>query len=130
MKNKKNILILCTGNSCRSQIAEGWFRYFTGGQANIYSAGIDISFHTSNLVEEYLEIEFDYILTVCDHAAENCPVIPTKNAKRIHYNFSDPSKIKGTEIEIEAAFRATRDEIKTFVKNLTKEIYSVSLKTN
>lgn len=148
MKNKKNILILCTGNSCRSQIAEGWFRYFTGGQANIYSAGIethgvnpkaiatmaeagiDISFHTSNLVEEYLEIEFDYILTVCDHAAENCPVIPTKNAKRIHYNFSDPSKIKGTDIEIEAAFRATRDEIKTFVKNLTKEIYSVSLKTN
>ncbi|MGA0048559.1 MAG: arsenate reductase ArsC [Flavobacteriaceae bacterium] len=148
MKNKKNILVLCTGNSCRSQIAEGWLRYYTGGQANVYSAGIethgvnpraistmaeagiDISHHTSNLVAEYLEIAFDYILTVCDHAAENCPVIPAQKAQRIHQNFSDPSKLNGTEAEIEAAFRATREEIKAFAKKLALEIYSASHKTN
>ena len=145
---KFNILVLCTGNSCRSQIAEGWLRYFTGGQANVYSAGIethgvnpraiatlaeagiDISKHTSNHVEEYNSIYFDYILTVCDHAAENCPVLPSKNAKRIHHNFSDPSKLKGTDEEIKAAFRATREEIKLFTKEWVKSIYKDSHITN
>ena len=98
----KNVLVLCTGNSCRSQMAHGLLNYFAGGQANIYSAGIethglnpkavaamerigiDISHHQSNHVDEYMSIEFDYIITVCDHAAENCPVFPSKSAVRIH----------------------------------------------
>ena len=98
MNSPKNVLVICTGNSCRSQIAHGWLNYFTGGTAFIYSAGIethgvnpmaiatmaeegiDISSYTSNLVEEYDKITFDFILTVCDHAYENCPIIPSKNA--------------------------------------------------
>ena len=97
----KNILILCTGNSCRSQIAHGYFKLFSNNRANIFSAGIethglnknavetmkrdgvDISNHTSNLVSEYLDIKFDYIITVCDHANENCPYISSKNAVKI-----------------------------------------------
>jgi arsenate reductase len=132
---KKNILVLCTGNSCRSQIAEGYLRYFHNDVANIYSAGvethgvnpraietmladgIDISAHTSNHVDEYLEINFDLILTVCDHASERCPIFPS-TAKRVHHNFPDPAKASGTEEEILAAFEAVRDEIKLFCKDL------------
>lgn len=128
---KKNILVLCTGNSCRSQIAEGYLRHFHGENANIYSAGIethgvnpraiatmkedgiDLSAHTSNLIEEYLHIPFDLILTVCDHASERCPVFPSK-AVRIHHNFTDPAKATGTEEEIMAEFRRVREEIKEF----------------
>jgi len=127
-----NILILCTGNSCRSQMAHGYFKAFAPANYKIYSAGIethglnqravqimnedgiDISYHTSNHVDEYTEIAFDYILTVCDHANENCPYIPG-NAKRLHHNFSDPSKLQGTEEEIHLAFEKTRDEIKEYV---------------
>ncbi len=126
-----NILVLCTGNSCRSQMAEGWLRHFAKERAQIYSAGIethgvnpkaiifmkeadiDISSHTSNNVNEYLKIPFDFIITVCDHAKENCPYIPS-NAKRFHHDFSDPSKVKGSEEEIANAFRKTRDEIKEY----------------
>ncbi len=129
-----NILVLCTGNSCRSQMAEGWLKHFANGKANIYSAGIethgvnpraiyfmkesgiDISSHTSNHVNEYLQIPFDIIFTVCDHAKENCPYIPS-NGKRFHHNFSDPSKVKGTEEEIANAFRKTRDEIRDYCKS-------------
>jgi len=132
---KKNILVLCTGNSCRSQLAEAYLRYFHGDKANIYSAGvethgvnpraiatmledgIDISQHTSNHVDEYLHIPFDLILTVCDHASERCPIFPS-TAKRIHHNFSDPAKATGTEDEIMAEFRRVRAEIKAFCKNL------------
>lgn len=132
----KNILVLCTGNSCRSQMAHGYLSLFTEGKAKIYSAGIethglnknavsimnndgvDISHHTSNNVSEYEDINFDIILTVCDHAYENCPFIPSKNAIRIHHNFSDPSKIIGTKEEIERAFLKTRNEIKEYSKNL------------
>ncbi len=138
MKTTKNVLVLCTGNSCRSQITHGWLSYFTGGTVNIYSAGIethgvnpkaistmaeegiDLSNHTSNLVDEYKDIDFDFILTVCDHAAENCPVIPSKNAITIHHNFTDPSKLKGTEDEVKVAFRSTREEIKLYCKDFTK----------
>ena len=127
--------MLCTGNSCRSQIAEGYLRYFHGDVANIYSAGvethgvnpraietmladgIDISAHTSNHVDEYLEINFDLILTVCDHASERCPIFPS-TAKRLHRNFPDPAKATGTEEEIQAAFALVRDEIKQFCKDL------------
>lgn len=132
---KKNILVLCTGNSCRSQLAEGYLRYFHGDKANIYSAGvethgvnpraiatmledgIDISQHTSNHVDEYLHIPFDLILTVCDHASERCPIFPS-SAKRIHNNFPDPAKATGSEDEIMAEFRKVREQIKAFCKNL------------
>lgn len=127
--------MLCTGNSCRSQIAEGYLRFFHSDVANIYSAGvethgvnpraiqtmladgIDISTHTSNHVDEYLNINFDLILTVCDHASERCPIFPS-TAKRVHHNFPDPAKASGTEEEILAAFEAVRDEVKLFCKDL------------
>ena len=81
-------------------------------------AGIDISENTSNHVDEYAEISFDHIITVCDHAQENCPYIPSEKAQRWHHNFSDPSKlVSENEDEIRAAFAATRDEIKAYCKN-------------
>ena len=133
---KKNILVLCTGNSCRSQLAEAYLRHYHGEVANIYSAGIethgvnpraiqtmsedgiDISAHTSNHVDEYLHIPFDLVLTVCDHASERCPIFPS-SAKRIHHNFTDPAKATGSEEEIRAKFAAVRDEIKRFCAELT-----------
>ena len=134
----KKILVLCTGNSCRSQMAEGWLKSFAKDKAEVYSAGIethgvnpkaiqfmkeagiDISRHTSNHINEYKQIDFDYIITVCDHAKENCPYFPA-NAKRFHHNFSDPSKVKGSEEEIANAFRATRDEIRDYSKKFIEE---------
>ncbi len=131
----KNILVLCTGNSCRSQMAEGYLKHFVGEGAAVYSAGIethglnpgavsimaedgiDISNHTSNHVDEYQGINWDFIITVCDHANEHCPFIPAPNAKRLHQNFSDPSKVKGTEEEIHKAFQSTRDSIKEYCRN-------------
>jgi arsenate reductase len=132
---KKNILVLCTGNSCRSQLAEAYLRYYHGDIATIYSAGvethgvnpraiatmaedgIDISGHTSNHVDEYLHIPFDLILTVCDHASERCPIFPS-TAKRIHHNFPDPAKATGSEQEIKAAFASVREQIKQFCAEL------------
>ena len=129
------ILVLCTGNSCRSQMAHGYLKHFLDKNSNeIYSAGIethglnpgavsimmedgiDISKHTSNHIDEYSGIDFDYIITVCDHANENCPFIPAKNAKRLHHNFFDPSKVKGTDDEVHDAFEKARNEIRTFVR--------------
>jgi arsenate reductase len=133
MEAKVNILVLCTGNSCRSQMAEGYLREFLGDKANVYSAGvethgvnpraiaimaedgIDISSHTSNLADEYLDIPFDYILTVCDNALERCPYFPSQ-AKRYHYNFPDPAKAIGNEDEIMLSFKATRDMIKEYCR--------------
>lgn len=130
----KNILVLCTGNSCRSQIAEGYLRYFAGDRANVYSAGIethgvnpraiatmkedglDISGHTSNHVSEYINLPFDLVITVCDHAKESCPLFPS-SAKKFHHNFTDPSKLKGSEQEIMQQFRNTREEIKQYCKD-------------
>ncbi len=135
----KNVLVLCTGNSCRSQIAHGYLEQFGTGKANLYSAGIethglnpkavaimqedgiDISTHTSNHVDEYKNVDFDFIITVCDHAHENCPFIPSENAKRLHKDFNDPSKIKGNEEEIHRAFEQTREEIKAYCKNFVQE---------
>ena len=133
-----NILVLCTGNSCRSQMAEGYLRHFAGAKAIIYSAGIethgvnakaiasmkrdgiDISKHTSNNVDEYRNIDFAYIITVCDHAKENCPFFPS-SAKRHHHNFNDPAKAKGTEEELMKAFDKVRDEIKLYCKTFVEE---------
>jgi arsenate reductase len=135
----KNILVLCTGNSCRSQIAEGYLRHFAGDKANIYSAGIethgvnpkaiqvmaedgiDISHHTSNNVDEYTGIPFDYVITVCDNAKENCPYFPTQ-AERFHQNFPDPAKVTGSTEEIINEFRRVRDMIKGYSKDFVNRI--------
>lgn len=127
----KKILVLCTGNSCRSQIAEGYLRYFAGDKAEIYSAGvethgvnpkaisimqedgIDLSKHTSNNIDEYFDINFDFIISVCDNAKERCPFFPSK-AKMFHYNFPDPAKATGSEEEIIAQFRLVRQMIKNY----------------
>jgi arsenate reductase len=134
----KNILVLCTGNSCRSQIAEGYLKHYAGKKANIYSAGIethgvnpkaikvmaedhiDISKHTSNNVNEYLDIPFDYVITVCDNANEACPYFPG-NVKRFHFNFPDPAKAKGTKEEIMEEFRRVREMIKVYAAEFLKK---------
>lgn len=134
----KKVLVLCTGNSCRSQIAHGYLQHFAGDRAEIFSAGvethgvnpraiasmaedgIDISNHTSNNVNEYVGIDFDYVITVCDNAKERCPVFPTK-AMKFHYNFPDPAKAQGTEEEIMEQFRQVRDLIKDYCKRFVEE---------
>ena len=137
------ILILCTGNSCRSQMAEGYLKQFVGDTAEVYSAGvethgvnpraikimaadgIDISQHTSNHIDEYADLQFNHIITVCDHAKERCPVFPSK-AKQHHYNFPDPAKATGTEEEIMKSFKKTRNMIKDYLREFVKrEMVSV-----
>tara|TARA_B100000780_G_scaffold231870_1_gene171739 strand:- start:310 stop:729 length:420 start_codon:yes stop_codon:yes gene_type:complete len=138
----KKLLIICSENSCRSQIAEGFMNYFWKEKLKVYSAGIethgvnpravktmknvgiDISNHTSNLISEYGKIDFDYILTVCDHAAENCPIFYGSALVKLHHNFTDPSKLKGTEKEIEAAFEATRLEIKNYCEKFSLKYFN------
>ncbi|WP_118974745.1 arsenate reductase ArsC [Taibaiella koreensis] len=134
----KKILVLCTGNSCRSQMAEGYLRHFAEERWDVYSAGvethgvnpmaieimredgIDISHHTSNNIDEYRNIAFDFVITVCDHAKEQCPFFPSR-AKRFHYNFPDPAKASGTEEEIQQQFRSVRDQIKDFCQKFIAE---------
>ena len=134
----KKILVLCTGNSCRSQIAEGYLRQFAGDKAIIYSAGIethgvnpraiatmkedgiDISHHTSNNMEEYRDINFDFVITVCDNAKERCPFFPS-NAKKFHHNFPDPAKATGTEEEILQEFRKVRQLIKNYCQQFVAD---------
>lgn len=125
----KRVLILCTGNSARSQMAEGLLRHDGGGQFEVFSAGvepshvrpqaveamreigIDISGHRSKSVDEFLGQEFDYVITVCDNANERCPVFPGKT-KRIHWSFDDPAAAGGDEAAKLAVFRRVRDEIR------------------
>ncbi len=134
----KKVLVLCTGNSCRSQIAEGYLRHFAGDKAEIYSAGIethgvnpravaamkedgiDISNHTSNNLDEYRNINFDFVITVCDHAKENCPYFPT-DAQKFHQNFPDPAKAAGTEEQISRQFREVRELIKDYCRHFAAE---------
>ncbi len=138
VKMKKKILVLCTGNSCRSQIAHGYLAKFTEGKADVFSAGvethgvnpkaiatmqedgIDISNHTSNNVLEYEGIDFDFVITVCDNAKERCPYYPS-SAKLFHYNFPDPAKATGTEEEIMEQFRTVREMIKQYCADFVKE---------
>ena len=133
MTDKKKILVLCTGNSCRSQIAEAYLRQFADNRADVYSAGvethgvnpiaiatmqedgIDISNHTSNNIDEYRNIDFDFVITVCDNAKERCPFFPTK-AKKFHQNFPDPAKATGTDEEIKEQFRQVRQQIKDYCR--------------
>ena len=134
----KKVLVLCTGNSCRSQIAEGYLKKFGGSRAEVYSAGvevhglnpravaimkedgIDISHQTSNHIDEYRDTNFDFVITVCDHARESCPYFPS-NAKQFHHNFPDPAKANGNETEIMQQFRSVRDLIKDYCKNFAED---------
>ena len=134
----KKVLVLCTGNSCRSQIAEGYLRYFAEQKAEIFSAGvethgvnpkaietmkedgIDISHHTSNNIDEYRNIDFDFVITVCDNAKERCPFCPTK-AQKFHYNFPDPAKATGSDDEISEEFRKVRQQIKEYCEKFVAE---------
>lgn len=135
---KIKILFLCTGNSCRSQMAEGWARHFHGDKFEFYSAGIekhgmneraikvmkeagvDISKQYSKTLEELGPVHFDFVYTVCGHANEHCPYFPGK-AKVVHVGFDDPPKlVKGltNEEEILGHYRRVRDEIKEFAREL------------
>lgn len=134
----KKVLVLCTGNSCRSQIAEGYLRNFAEQKAEIFSAGvethgvnpkaietmkedgIDISHHTSNNIDEYRNIDFDFVITVCDNAKERCPFFPTK-AQKFHYNFADPAKATGNDEEISEEFRKVRQQIKEYCEKFVAE---------
>ncbi len=132
------VLFLCTGNSCRSQMAEGWARHLKGDQIEPYSAGIeanglnpyavrvmaeagvDISGQSSKLVSKLRGVDFDYVVTVCDNAHESCPLFPGR-AKVIHVGFDDPPRQAAsamTEQERLAPYRRVRDEIREFVKSL------------
>ena len=136
------ILILCTGNSCRSQMAEGFLKSFDS-KLEVYSAGtnpsalvhpkavqvmqeagIDLSKNSTKNVDQFLNVSFDYVITVCDNAKETCPVFIGKVGKQMHIGFEDPADANGTEEEILSVFRKVRDEIKKefyeFYKNISK----------
>lgn len=123
------VLILCTGNSARSQMAEGLLRHDAGNAFEVFSAGtkptevrpeaiavmreagIDISGHRSKSVDEFAGQDFDYVITVCDNAKQSCPIYPAKT-KRIHWSIEDPAAVQGSEEERLAAFRRIRDELR------------------
>lgn len=128
MSERVRILVLCTGNSCRSQMAEGFFRHIGKGTIDVESAGlspsivnpsairvmreagIDISGHTSDPVEKYIGREWDYVITVCGNAEQQCPVFPGKTT-RLHWPFDDPAHAEGSEEEVLGVFRRVRDDI-------------------
>lgn len=132
MTDKKRVLILCTGNSARSQLAEGLLKHIGAGEFEVESAGtkpsivrpeaievlreigIDISENRSKSVDEFAGREFDYVVTVCDNARENCPYFPAKT-KMIHHGFADPAEVEGDEETRLAAFRRVREEISLFL---------------
>ena len=134
----KQVLILCTGNSARSQMAEGLLRHDNGGRFAVESAGtkpsrvreeaiyvmkevgIDLSLHRSKSIDEFAAREFDYVLTVCDNAKEACPVYPG-HANRIHHSFEDPAAVQGSAEERLEAFRRVRDEIRGYLKHFAAQ---------
>ena len=141
-KEKRKVLFLCTGNSCRSQMAEGWCRHLNGDIMEAYSAGIethglnpyavkvmaeagvDISGHTSKLLTALDGIEFDYVITLCGHANETCPFFPGKT-KVIHMGFDDPpqlAKTAATEEEKLNCYRRVRDQIKKAIEGLPSQL--------
>ena len=129
---KKKVLFLCTGNSARSQMAEGLLRHLRSNEFEVFSAGvepkgvhpkavqamqeigIDISGQKSKHIDELPDREFDHIITLCDHAAQNCPVFLGKGV-RLHHGFSDPAAAVGSDHEVLEAFRKVRDELKQFI---------------
>lgn len=136
---KKRVLFLCTGNSCRSQMAEGWLRHLGGEQFEVVSAGthpvglnpyavmvmqeahVDISNHVSERVDPYLEQHFDYVVTVCDRAQENCPMFPGASSMQ-HWSVDDPAKAKGTYEQQLVVFRNIRDEIAERIRHFIKDV--------
>jgi arsenate reductase len=138
MSDKKRVLILCTGNSARSQMAEGLLRHDGGEKFEVFSAGveqsfvrpqaieamrevgIDISDHRSKSVDEFAGQEFDYVITVCDNANQRCPVFPGKT-ERIHWGFDDPAAAEGDDAAKLAVFRRVRDEIRERLKGFITE---------
>jgi arsenate reductase len=134
MQNKQRVLILCTGNSARSQMAEGLLRHDAGGRFDVFSAGtkpshvrpeaiqvmrelgIDISGHRSKSVDEFQGQQFDCVLTVCDNAKEVCPIFPGKTVA-IHHNFEDPAALPGSEEERLVLFRRVRDQLREYLKS-------------
>jgi arsenate reductase len=139
------VLFLCTGNSCRSQIAEGWAEHLKGDVIDAYSAGIrpigvssraikvmaeagvDISNHKSKHLDELQGIDFDYVVTLCDNVAESCPVFRGK-AKVIHKPFEDPHLAAGSEENVSAVFRKVRDQIKAFVEKMPGNLHEAGAK--
>ena len=142
MAGRLKILFLCTGNSCRSQMAEGWARHLKGDAIEAYSAGIethglnenavkvmaeagvDISAHRCQHIDEFKDVKLDYVITVCGDANENCPIF-TGNTKVIHIGFEDPPKLAetaATEEEALDCYRQVRDEIKEFVEKLPEQL--------
>ena len=133
MPRKSKVLILCTGNSARSQMAEGLFRYAGGNRYEVFSAGtkpsmvrpeaiavmheigIDISGHRSKSVDEFAGQELDLVITVCDNAKESCPIFPGAT-QRLHWPFDDPAAVAGSEEQRLAAFRSIRDQIQARIK--------------
>lgn len=131
------VLILCTGNSARSQMAEGLLRHDAGNAYEVFSAGtkpthvrpeaiaamrevgIDITAHRSKSVDEFAGQDFDYVITVCDNAKESCPIFPAKT-KRIHWSIEDPAAVQGFEEERLAAFRRARDELRARLQAFTR----------
>lgn len=136
---RTRILVLCTGNSARSQMGEGLFRAAGGDAFEVFSAGtrpslvrpeaiavmaelgIDISGHRSKSVDEYAQVAMDYVVTVCDNARDNCPLFPAGTA-RIHWSFEDPAAVEGTEEQRLAAFRRIRDQIRQRVTAFYQEL--------
>ena len=133
MADKKRVLILCTGNSARSQMAEGLLRHDAGERFTVESAGtkpgivrpeaiavmkeigIDITSHRSKNVDEFAGQSFDYVLTVCDNAKESCPVFFSK-ATRLHHSFNDPAAVEGSEEKRLGEFRRVRDELRSYLR--------------
>jgi len=133
MTDKQRVLILCTSNSARSQMAEGLLRHDAGDRFEVESAGtrpsrvrpeaiavmremgIDISGHRSKSVDEFARRQFDYVLTVCDNAREACPLYPG-HANRLHHSFDDPAAVEGTDDQRLAAFRRVRDQIRDYLR--------------
>jgi arsenate reductase len=140
---RKKILVLCTGNSCRSQIAHGYLEYLANGELEVYSAGIethgvnpraiavmkedgiDISRHTSNHISEYENVDFDFVLTVCDNAKENCPYFPAR-IQMLHHNFPDPAKATGAEEVVMQEFRNVRDMIRRYTRDFILNYVNVT----
>ena len=138
MTDKKRVLILCTGNSARSQMAEGLLRHMAGDRFDVQSAGtiasfvrpqairamqevgIDISSHRSKSVDEFAGHGFDYVITVCDNAKQNCPIFSGRT-ERIHWSFDDPAEAAGSDEEIMVVFRRVRDEIRRKLEDFAAE---------
>lgn len=136
----KRVLFLCTHNSCRSQMAEGWGRRLKSETMEVWSAGtepgkvnpvavrvmgesgVDISRHQSKHVEELIHIPFDFVITLCGDARDTCPIFPGEATRIIHRGFDDPSRAEGTEEEVLAFFRRVRDEIREYIEGMPDNI--------